>query len=220
MTIPIKPELNLETNIHTISNYMDKLEKYSIEQQPWPAFFTKASASFSIAHTGELLLLKFNVTEAEMRAQVRKINDEVSKDNCVELFIAFNEDDAYYNMEFNCLGSVKVAYGPNRNQRKLLPVAAIEKIKIVTTRDENQSQAEFKWSILLIIPKKVFLFTTIDTFKGISCKANFYKCGDDLNPPHYLTWKNMKTDAPDFHQSSYFGELYFSPDNTYIELAM
>ena len=30
-------------------------------------------------------------------------------------------------------------------------------------------------------------------------KANFYKCGDKLPVPHFLSWKPINVPAPDFH---------------------
>ncbi len=40
--------------------------------------------------------------------------------------------------------------------------------------------------------------------------ANFYKCGDKLTVPHFVTWNSIGTNKPDFHQPKFFGELYFS----------
>ena len=41
-------------------------------------------------------------------------------------------------------------------------------------------------------------------------KANFYKCGDKLSVPHYLSWNPVTTEKPDFHRPEYFGLLEFA----------
>lgn len=114
-------------------------------------------------------------------------------------------------MEFNCFGNAKIAYGSNREGRKLLSENAIEQIKVKSHIDTTLNHAGmFSWQILLIIPKELFEFTRISNFSGLEAKANFYKCGDGLRNPHFLTWKNIETSHPDFHQPTYFGDLTFS----------
>jgi hypothetical protein len=50
--------------------------------------------------------------------------------------------------------------------------------------------------------------------KGKTCRANFYKCGDDLPEPHFLSWNNIIADKPDFHLPQYFGTLTFERDKS------
>ena len=40
-------------------------------------------------------------------------------------------------------------------------------------------------------------------------RANFYKYGDILTIPHYVTWNQVGTEKPDYHQPEYFGLLKF-----------
>jgi hypothetical protein len=40
-------------------------------------------------------------------------------------------------------------------------------------------------------------------------KANFYKCGDELQTPHFLSWNPIEIDQPDFHRPDFFGTLEF-----------
>ena len=73
---------------------------------------------------------------------------------------------------------------------------------------ENLEQRTY-WSMQLIIPIRVFHFSNIKTFTGVDANANFYKCGDKLKKPHYLSWKPVLTSTPDFHTPKYFGQIYF-----------
>jgi hypothetical protein len=49
----------------------------------------------------------------------------------------------------------------------------------------------------------------IKELKGKTFRANFYKCGDMLSVPHYVTWNPVGTKKPDYHQPAYFGLLKF-----------
>ena len=40
-------------------------------------------------------------------------------------------------------------------------------------------------------------------------KGNFYKCGDMLSKPHFLSWNPIDTPSPDFHVPASFGLLTF-----------
>ncbi|MFC5281913.1 carbohydrate-binding family 9-like protein [Pedobacter alpinus] len=189
---------------------MDNLERNPIKHQSWEEFRTNIKSCFTIAHTGNHLLIKFFSEENELCASVRKTNDKICNDNCVEAFIAFDNEVEYYNLEFNCFGNAKIAYGGSRDGRKLLLPETIAKIKTQSSIDTTiNNEGMISWEILLIIPKELFEFTPIKTFEGIIAKANFYKCGDGLTKPHFLTWNKVETTHPDFHQPQYFGDLKF-----------
>jgi len=44
---------------------------------------------------------------------------------------------------------------------------------------------------------------------GRRVKANFYKCGDNMKTPHYLSWNPIGTERPNFHTPDYFGTIVF-----------
>ena len=39
--------------------------------------------------------------------------------------------------------------------------------------------------------------------------ANFYKCGDKLQTPHFLSWNPIDLEKPNFHCPEFFGMLRF-----------
>jgi len=39
--------------------------------------------------------------------------------------------------------------------------------------------------------------------QGRLFKANFYKCGDELPLPHYLSWNPIYTETPDFYRPDF-----------------
>ena len=40
-------------------------------------------------------------------------------------------------------------------------------------------------------------------------RGNFYKCGNQLPKPHFLSWNPIPTDNVQFHCPEFFGELDF-----------
>ncbi|MBE9583101.1 hypothetical protein IM792_01435 [Mucilaginibacter sp. JRF] len=210
INIPRIPD-HLQGDIPDLSKWMDALPRIPIDNNPWPDYNADTDARFSIAYTEDQLLLKYYVQEDQFKASVREINDDVYKDNCVECFIAFNDEQAYYNIELNCLGSAKIGYGTGRADRVDVPDELIKKITINVSLDlhKKEDNLSLSWTIFAIIPKQLFLHSPILSFAGITAKGNFYKCGDDLPKPHFLTWAPVQGDQPDFHQSQYFGELIF-----------
>ena len=66
---------------------------------------------------------------------------------------------------------------------------------------------EYKDSYLALdIPASTF---GLETFAGLQARGNFYKCGDRLPVPHYLSWAPIGTPKPDFHRPEYFDRLIF-----------
>ena len=68
---------------------------------------------------------------------------------------------------------------------------------------------ETDWEVALIIPYSVFFKHQIDSLDGKEIKANFYKCGDELQTPHFLSWNPIQIEQPDFHRPDFFGTLEF-----------
>ena len=44
---------------------------------------------------------------------------------------------------------------------------------------------------------------------GKTMKGNFYKCGDKLQTPHFLSWSPIGLERPMFHCPAFFGTLSF-----------
>jgi len=169
-------------------------------------------ARFSIRHDGSSIYLYYQVEEPQVRAVNTEINSPVWEDSCVEFFLAFGGDEGYYNFEINAIGTVLGAFGIDRNKRFHLADSLLKQIEVTPSLDrkpiENIERKTF-WSMQLIIPIRVFHFTNIKTLVGVDAHANFYKCGDKLKQPHFLSWKPVLTSKPDFHSPKYFGQIYF-----------
>jgi hypothetical protein len=164
-----------------------------------------------MAHCDDCLFIKFYVEEEYLKAGYQKANDPVYKDSCVEMFIAFERGGGYYNFEFNCIGTCLLGYGSGRENRTLLSESTIGQIEYFSNLYKGYDSATKKagWELTVKIPVSVFCKHVIKTLSGKSCLGNFYKCGDDLPVPHYLSWNPIQTPEPDFHRPEYFGKVLF-----------
>ncbi len=182
--------LDERTAIEKVSLTMDSLEKHSIDQQPWKEYPYKPKVYFSIGHSGNCLFLKYYVSESTVRASYTRPNDPVFKDSCVEFFIALDSESEYYNFEFNAIGTCKLNFGTNRNDRKLVSEEAISDIRFVTNIKNNSEDGNISWQIMIVIPVSTFTEHNMTSFHEHKGRANFYKCRDDLPVPHFLSWNN------------------------------
>ncbi len=193
------------------------LDKEEIAFQPihtlnWPAYPYAPNAAFRMVHTGTAILLHFRVTEGSVRARYAADNDRVWTDSCVEFFSSPANDDIYYNLECNCIGTVLLAAGKGRKGREQAPASVLKQIQrwaSLGTHAFEEKVGVCTWEVALLIPGSAFFKHTIETFSGKNIRANFYKCGDELEVPHFLSWKPIHTDSPDFHSPEFFGRLSF-----------
>ncbi len=170
-------------------------------------------ASFDIYHDGSRIHLHFFVDEKQVRAVNTGYHSPVWEDSCVEFFFSVKEDEnRYYNFEFNAIGTILAAYGKDRHDRIPLPGELLDNVET----DPSLGREPFgiiegrkRWDLQISIPKESFLFTPLDDLSGVDGYANFYKCGDKLDRPHYLSWSPVLTEQPDFHVPRYFRHLSF-----------
>lgn len=171
------------------------------------------SVSFDIHHRGTSILLKYLVEEPQVRAINTDFNSSVWEDSCVEFFISLDGDDNYYNFEFNAIGAVLGAYGPNRKSREFISHKILEHIHVDPSLGRapiKNREGKISWELAVILPLKAFCYHELTDISGHKARANFYKCGDSLKKPHFLSWKPVLAEKPDFHRPEFFGDLEFS----------
>jgi hypothetical protein len=193
------------------SSLLDTVERQYIDTLLWSNEGYKPIVSFAIAYTEDSILLKYFVAEKYVKADYCIINDPVYKDSCVEFFIAFGDEKGYYNLEFNPIGTALIGYGTDKNDRKLLNktlISQVEKHHTITQPFQGNSITE--WELTLKIPFALFIHHAVTSLADQVCRANFYKCGDDLPVPHFLSWSPVDNPEPNFHLPQFFGTLFFA----------
>ena len=207
--------VNQNTPVASIVPLLERERSHKINIQPWPEYpeyHDLPKVSFKIAHGSDCICIKYDVEEHEVLARYRNTNDPVYKDSCVEFFIAFGNERSYYNLEFSRLGTCLGGFGIPGETRASLPADLLETIKYERSilQKKGDPNSAINWTLMLVIPIEVFCFHQLNTLKGRDCRVNFYKCGDDLTQPHFLTWKNIVAPKPNFHLPQFFGDAAFA----------
>ena len=203
------PNINSNTDPFEVSVLLDQLPKYRLEACPWPDFEDQnVQTEFSIAHAPDHILLKYRVHEPSSTPVYTNPNEPVYKDSCVEFFLALDQSGQYYNFEFNQLGTGLLAYG-TATKRPLVSSELVKQIRYARTFKSSENQDLLYWELTLMIPYTILKFHQISSLSDFNCRANFYKCGDDLPKPHYFAWNNITAESPNFHLPEFFGSLEF-----------
>lgn len=188
------------------------VEFNSVETVNWPEVAPyKPDVKFRIAHTGGEILLQYVVSENHVRAAAAGDDGPVWEDSCVEFFMSLPSGN-YYNVECNCAGTMLCGVGLNRNDRERASLKLLEGVKRYTTIDEkcfDSKEAPGEWSLSMVIPSELYYKDEIKDFSGLKTTANFYKCGDLLPEPHFLSYFPIGVENPNFHLPEYFGEIEF-----------
>jgi len=207
-----KTDMNIN-DLEKVSKFLDSMESHDIDVVNWPDKYpSKPDVSFSIAHNGYNILLKYRVHEDETLGRVTEDNGEVWTDSAVEFFLMFG-NDYYYNAEFNCIGTALLGYkeaGDNNVEHPSPEIMkSIKRLPSLGRGKRDKKQGDIDWTLTLVIPKTAYWKDNIESFNGLKALGNFFKCGDNLTTPHYLSWTEIDTPNPSFHQPDFFGELNF-----------
>jgi hypothetical protein len=196
-----------------ISVRMDEQkERLPIDTINWKEYKYKPEVEFVIAYSDHEIFLKYYITENYFKAEKTETNQMVCEDSCVEFFVSPEDDGIYYNLEFNGIGTCLLGSGTGRENLKRANPQIVSKIRRLTSVGINpvkEQKGKFTWTIIIAVPFGVFFHHVVKELKGKTIRANFYKCGDMLTVPHFLTWNPVGTEKPDYHQPEYFGLLKF-----------
>jgi len=149
--------------------------------------------------------MQITVHESNRKRVMAEHFQPVHLDSCVEWFVNFSPEtsDRYFNFEGNANGVMNVAYRKDRHEFQTMTVEDVESLHIRTKIEEMVWTVEYEVPFELM-EKYVPGFVRADE---MTIKANFYKCGDETEFPHFGVWKKVETPEPDFHRPEYFGEV-------------
>ncbi|CAN5511075.1 carbohydrate-binding family 9-like protein [soil metagenome] len=174
-----------------------------------------------VSHGPQSIHLRFDVRDKFVRCVHKGFQSAVWKDSCVEFFVQPKPDSGYFNIETNCGGEQLIKYikDPYRNEKggvmnardvKAEEGATITVKSLLTVPYESVGDEEIDWWVLLSIPVDFMenYVGPIGDLTGQTWRANFYKCGDKTNMPHYASWSPIG-EKLEFHQPAKFGTIIF-----------
>lgn len=133
-------------------------------------------------------------------------NCMVCEDSCLEVFVNFkpkNENTGYINFEANANGSLLAEYHPNMGESTRLIAMGLYHPEITPYKTENE------WGYQLFIPLDLIekVYGNADFKSGDKFTANFFKCGDKTQSPHYGSYTKIEWERPSFHRPQFFAEM-------------
>jgi hypothetical protein len=198
-------------------NIFDKIKQLNevglcldINQVNWSNDFPKLlPVTVHIAHDNQKLYLYYQVQGEELRTVNTKDFMSVWEDSCVEFFMQRKGEKEYRNFEFNPHGILLASKRESRESAENLSDELMSSIDRFTTiqhvyKDGVQLS---NWTLYAEIPKEALGFTVRENLSQQAISANFYKCGDKTNEPHFISWNPIDTPGPNFHVPQFFGSF-------------
>lgn len=179
-------------------------------QPCWGSGRQSIRVELALAWRPGYLHLHWLVSEPTVLARYVSSQDPVYRDSCVEAFLTCPGADDYCNIECNAIGTVLAARGPDRYTRTAFTaqqIRLIERRSSLGDRPFMETAVSQPWSLEMDVPVELFGVSGGDWTAGFTFQANFYKCGDELQRPHYYAWSAIETERPDFHRPEFFGSL-------------
>lgn len=177
----------------------------------WQDYPYRPEVRFRIAHTGDSIILNYKVTEASVRAVAQGDQGRVWEDSCCEFFVRLEDESEYYNFECNCVGTLLLNFGVkgNRHGASSEILSGVKRWSSLGKDNFEERVGECSWELSLVIPASAMFEHTIKDFSGMTMRTNFYKCGDLLQTPHFLSWNSIDLPEPCFHCPDFFGKIVF-----------
>ncbi|HAH23853.1 MAG TPA: hypothetical protein DCL77_08860 [Prolixibacteraceae bacterium] len=189
-----------------------EIEALPLEMVNWNDFPYRPDVSVQIAYNENELFLHYKVNEQSVKAEITENNGPVWTDSCVEFFISPEGNDEYYNLEMTCIGTALLGFrkkGEPAIQATAEHIDSIRRVSSLGPIPFPEQMGDTKWDITIAIPWEAFFNHTLKPIQGKKMRGNFYKCGDNLSVPHFVSWTRIKTDKPSFHVPESFGGLEF-----------
>jgi hypothetical protein len=187
------------------------ISEHALNTVNWAEYPYCPDVTFRIAYTADAILLHYRVKEKAVRAKYTD-GGKVWTDSCVEFFFSPDANNVYYNLESNCVGAIILGGGEAGTQRGHANESVLRTIGRWSSLGDQpfgERVGDTQWEVALVVPYSAFYLHDIHSLKGKHTRANFYKCGDDLPTPHFLSWNPIEMPRPNFHTPPYFGMLLF-----------
>lgn len=175
----------------------------------WEEYSYKPIVAFDIARSDTAFYLRYFVKGNSLKASHIADDSPVHTDSCVEFFMCKDGESNYMNFEFNCIGTCDAARRVSREIKESISTeeyASIRRYSSVEPQPFEEKKGIYSWELIVSIPFAVMGIDPENLPEKIM--ANFYKCADDTEFPHFVSWNPIGTPQPDFHCPEFFGEVY------------
>lgn len=211
LIIPYLPALDV-LDLSSVGFFLEnKALRLFINTVNWEEYPYKPIAVVDVARTDHNLYLRYFVKGYSLKALYDKDGSPVHRDSCVEFFVKTPDSPYNYtNFEFNCIGTCDAAYRQSREVKTELSheeYASIKRCSSLEFKTISEEADIYPWELIVSIPFGLLALTPGKLPEKML--ANFYKCADDTQHPHFLSWAPIDLPSPNFHCPEFFGELYF-----------
>lgn len=164
---------------------------------------------FTLARGQNELYVRFFVRGNCLRAVNSTDQSPVEEDSCVGLVLKDPVSGQLYDFAFNCIGTCR-AYLKDKAGKQLLEADMLSKIRRFSDllpRPFHEMEGIFNWQLVVAIPFSLIGISAEAVPSSLS--ANFYKRADQTSLPHFLSWKQIKSEERDFAHPEFLGQLAF-----------
>ena len=184
---------------------VENADKFVLENKLWGYDAYDAEVYAQIAYDDEGFIVKFTIGESNPRREMQHHFEFVHTDSCVEFFVNFTPEQSnkYINFEVNAAGVMNVAFRSSRQESVRLELEEVEGFHITPEIKEDHWTVTYKIGFDFI--KKYYPQFDINHCEYLL--GNLYKCGDETEMVHYLSYFKVGTEKPDYHRPEYFGKI-------------
>ena len=186
-----------------------KAQREYIDVINWEEYPYKPIVAFDIARSDVNLYIRYFVKGNSLKALHEVDGSPVYTDSCVEFFMKRVDDHNYYNFEFNCIGTCDASHRESRDVKQSLSpeeYASIRRYSTLKHAAFPEKLGVHAWELVVSIPFRVMGLDPENLPEKIM--GNFYKCADDTEFPHFVSWSPIDLPSPNFHCPGFFGEIY------------
>lgn len=187
----------------------NKAQREYIDVINWKEYSYKPIVAFDIARSDKNLYIRYFVKGNSLKASHLEDNSPVYTDSCVEFFMQIPGEKEYMNFEFNCIGACDTARRLSRTEKVSLTPEEYKTIGRHSSLEKktfDEKLGIFSWELVVSIPFELMGLDGLNLPEKIM--GNFYKCADETEFPHFVSWNPIGTETPDFHRPEFFGEIY------------
>jgi hypothetical protein len=179
---------------------------------PWWTEGKKESTQARMLWDENFLYVGFVAQDRNISANLTERDAPVSRDDCVEVFIAPDTSDVliYFNFEFNALGTI-LDRSPRDNRSGTWNCDDIRVAIDIDGTLNDETDVDRAWTTEIALPFSCFApyAPALPPTPGDMWRLNLYRIGGKVNP-QYSAWSNTQTPKPQYHVPARFGKVRFA----------